>query len=81
MFLCAFKGLDVLESVGKKTFNALHEKDPNLKQTRELLKKVPVSIASMNQKPNLSQVSWQLFLIKNDAFLFLFLICLTQVIA
>jgi hypothetical protein len=61
-FICRSKGLDVLESVGKKTFNALHEKDPNLKQTRELLKKVPVSIASMNQKPNLSQVNWSIAL-------------------
>lgn len=43
----------MLESVGKKTFEIISDKDPNLKQTKELLKKVPVPIAN---KPNLSQV-------------------------
>ena len=44
--------LYVLESVGKKTFEMINDKDPNFKQTRELLKKVPINAA----KPNLSQV-------------------------
>jgi hypothetical protein len=43
--------LEVLESVGKKTFNILSEKDPNLKQTREFLK-----TSLEREKPNLSQV-------------------------
>ena len=47
-------GLGVLEQVGKKTFDILSEKDPNLKQTREFFKSVPAQIVS--QKPNLSQV-------------------------
>lgn len=45
--------LDVLESVGKKTFEMISDKDPSLKQTKELLKKVPVPVSN---KPNLSQV-------------------------
>jgi hypothetical protein len=45
--------LDMLETVGKKTFEMINDKDPNFKQTKELLKKVPVQIAA---KPNLSQV-------------------------
>jgi hypothetical protein len=43
----------VLETVGKKTFETLNEKDPNLEITRGLLKKVPAT----SQKPNLSQVN------------------------
>jgi hypothetical protein len=45
--------LNVLETVGKKTFETLNEKDPNLEITRGLLKKVPTT----SQKPNLSQVN------------------------
>lgn len=43
----------MLETVGKKTFETLNEKDPNLEITRGLLKKVPTT----SQKPNLSQVN------------------------
>ena len=46
-------GLGVLETVGRKTFQAINDKDQNLKQTREFLKNVPTT---MNQKPNLSEV-------------------------
>jgi hypothetical protein len=48
------RSLGVLESVGKKTFDMLSEKDPNLKQTRDFFKNVPSKIVS--QKPNLSQL-------------------------
>lgn len=47
--------LDVLESVGKKTFEMISDKDPNFKQTRELFKKVPMPNSA---KPNLSQVKY-----------------------
>ncbi len=47
-------GLGVLETVGRKTFKVISDKDQNLKQTREFLKKVPTAITA--QKPNLSQV-------------------------
>lgn len=46
-------GLGVLETVGRKTFQAINDKDQNLKQTREFLKNVPTT---MNQKPNLSEL-------------------------
>jgi hypothetical protein len=41
-----------LESVGKKTIEAINDKDPNLKQTREFIKKTVAAPA----KPNLLQV-------------------------
>ncbi len=47
-------GLDVLETVGRKTFQVINDKDQNLKQTREFLSKVPSKITA--QKPNLSQL-------------------------
>lgn len=47
-------GLDVLETVGRKTFQVISDKDQNLKQTREFLAKVPSKMT--NQKPNLSQL-------------------------
>ena len=52
-------GLEVLETVGKKTFEVISDKDPNLKQTREFLSKVPATLvpAASSAKPNLSQVS------------------------
>jgi hypothetical protein len=43
--------LDVLESVGKKTIEVINDKDPNLRQTREFIKKAAPA------KPNLSQVN------------------------
>ncbi len=49
-------GLGVLETVGRKTFKVISEKDQNLKQTREFLKKVPTVVST--QKPNLSQVGY-----------------------
>lgn len=48
--------LNVLETVGKKTFETLSERDPNLQITRGLLNKVPNALPS-SQKPNLSQVN------------------------
>lgn len=48
-------GLGVLETVGRKTFQAINDKDQNLKQTREFLKNVPTTMT--NQKPNLSEVN------------------------
>ena len=47
-------GLDVLETVGRKTFQVISDKDQNLKQTREFLKNVPSTITT--EKPNLSKV-------------------------
>ena len=44
--------LDVLESVGKKTIEAINDKDPNLRQTREFIKKATTG----SNKPNLSQL-------------------------
>jgi hypothetical protein len=44
--------LDVLETVGKKTIQAINDKDPNLRQTKELFKKATTG----PPKPNLSQV-------------------------
>ena len=41
--------LDVLETLGKKTFDALNEHDPGLKKTRGLLKEG-------GNKPNLSAI-------------------------
>ena len=43
---------NVLETVGKKTFETINDKDPNLRKTRGLLSKT----ISNSQKPNLSQV-------------------------
>jgi len=40
-----------LESVGKKTIEVINDKDPNLRQTREFIKKAAPT------KPNLSQVN------------------------
>lgn len=42
-------GLDALETIGKKTFDAINERDPGLKKTRGFL-------ADRGDKPNLSAV-------------------------
>lgn len=48
--------LNLLETVGKKTIEAINEKDPNFTNTRNFLSKVPASLVPIQSKPNLSQV-------------------------
>ena len=48
--------LNLLETVGKKTIEAINEKDPNFKNTRNFLSKVPATLVPIQSKPNLSQV-------------------------
>ena len=48
--------LNLLETVGKKTIEAINDKDPNFKNTRNFLSKVPATLVPIQAKPNLSQV-------------------------
>ena len=47
--------LDVLENVGKKTIEVLHDKDPNLRNTREFFK-MASDVSAASGKTNLSEV-------------------------
>jgi hypothetical protein len=49
--------LNLLETVGKKTIEAINDKDPNFKNTRNFLSKVPATLVPIQSKPNLSQVN------------------------
>ncbi len=46
-------GVDVLETIGRKTYTALKENDPGLSYTKQFLRP-----AERNQMPKLSQVSY-----------------------
>ena len=54
--------LNLLETVGKKTIEAINDKDPNFTNTRNFLSKVPATLVPIQSKPNLSQVDHILFL-------------------
>lgn len=54
--------LNLLETVGKKTIEAINDKDPNFTNTRNFLSKVPATLVPIQSKPNLSQVDHFLFL-------------------
>jgi len=47
--------LDVLENVGKKTIEVLHDKDPNLRNTREFFK-MASDVSAASGKTNLSEL-------------------------
>ena len=52
----AATSLNLLETVGKKTIEAINDKDPNFTNTRNFLSKVPSTLVPIQSKPNLSQV-------------------------
>lgn len=54
----ATTSLEVLETVGKKTIEVINDNDPNFKNTRSFLSKVPSTIVPIQQKPSLSQVCY-----------------------